>query len=234
MNAVVIMLKPVEMGKTRLRTCLSDTDRHALIYSMLEDVQSAVLRAQLADQVWVATKDPVAGEIGRNRGVTVFDEGHMNGLNAAVKRGAMSCLEQGIDHYLVLPADIPLVSPEDVDFLLQTNPGTASCVKIVPSADGAGTNALFLSPPNVISPSFGINSSHVHARSAREKGIPCHIVQNRRISVDVDRPDDLLYIARYGNGTMTAQYLIESGLLDRLSTLENPFQDITNHDEVTS
>ena len=62
---------------------------------------------------------------------------------------------------------------------------------IVPDRHGAGTNALLLSPPDAIEPSFGPGSFARHAARAREAGVAARVAALPSLGLDVDTPDDL-------------------------------------------
>ena len=62
---------------------------------------------------------------------------------------------------LVVPADVPLITPDAVDLVVSSAPD-GPVVVVAPAHDG-GTNGLLLRPPDVISPQFGPSS----ARGAR-------------------------------------------------------------------
>ena len=62
---------------------------------------------------------------------------------------------------------------------------------IVPDRHGAGTNALLLSPPDVIEPSFGPGSFARHAARAHAAGTTVRVAEVRSLGLDVDTPDDL-------------------------------------------
>ena len=64
-------------------------------------------------------------------------------------------------------------------------------VVIVPDRHGAGTNALLLSPPDVIEPSFGPGSFARHAARAHAAGTVVRVAEIRSLGLDVDTPDDL-------------------------------------------
>ena len=66
-----------------------------------------------------------------------------------------------------------------------------SAVVIVPDRHGAGTNALLLSPPDAIEPSFGPGSFARHAARAREAGVSTRVAALPSLGLDVDTPDDL-------------------------------------------
>jgi 2-phospho-L-lactate guanylyltransferase len=73
-------------------------------------------------------------------------------------------------------------------------------VVIVPDRHGTGTNALLLTPPTVIEPSFGPDSCDRHARVGRSVGAEVEVVDVPSLAVDVDTPDDLEVLDRFAPG----------------------------------
>ena len=64
-------------------------------------------------------------------------------------------------------------------------------VAVVPDRHGTGTNALLLSPPDVIAPSFGEGSRRRHLREALDSGITPAVEPLVSLGLDVDTPGDL-------------------------------------------
>jgi 2-phospho-L-lactate guanylyltransferase len=122
---------------------------------------------------------------------------------------------QGACAVLLLPADIPLVQPEDVDFLLSREPEWRSSI-IVPSQDGTGTNALLRTPPDAFPSRFGKDSFFLHRKEASCRKIQVKVIENPRISLDLDELSDLLRFCRLETGTRTAEVLEEVGCLKAL------------------
>ena len=69
-------------------------------------------------------------------------------------------------------------------------------VLAVPDRHGTGTNALLLSPPDAIAPSFGPGSFERHAQAARAGGLAYGVAQVPGLVLDVDTPDDLAELTR--------------------------------------
>ena len=66
---------------------------------------------------------------------------------------------------------------------------------IVPDRHGVGTNALLLSPPDAIEPSFGPGSCDRHAQAARAAGVACAVERVPTLALDVDTGQDLYVLA---------------------------------------
>jgi 2-phospho-L-lactate/phosphoenolpyruvate guanylyltransferase len=64
-------------------------------------------------------------------------------------------------------------------------------VVIVPDRHGSGTNALRLSPPDVIAPAFGPGSFARHAARGAAAGAVVRVAQAPSLELDVDTPGDL-------------------------------------------
>jgi 2-phospho-L-lactate guanylyltransferase len=64
-------------------------------------------------------------------------------------------------------------------------------VVIVPDRHGTGTNALVLTPPDVLAPSFGPDSFERHRRLATEAGIAWRIQTPASLLLDIDTAEDL-------------------------------------------
>ncbi len=91
---------------------------------------------------------------------------------------------------LVLPIDLPFVTPEAIAAVLE--PLTRSpAVVLVTDRHGTGTNALALRPPDVIDFAFGPGSRRRHRVAADAAGAAYTEVEGP-LKVDLDTPDDLV------------------------------------------
>ena len=94
---------------------------------------------------------------------------------------------------LVIPADLPFLAAADVLALLEraTNPPV---VVIAPDRRGKGTNALLLSPANLIEYDFGGDSFQRHCERTRKSGARLEIVKLPSLGLDLDLPEDLALV----------------------------------------
>lgn len=97
------------------------------------------------------------------------------GLNRAVA-AALARLDAPV---LIVHADLPRLSPDDIDEVL----GTAGDVVVARSRDG-GTNGLLLR--RKIAPSFGPGSAAAHAGDARAAGLRATVIDVPGFALDVD------------------------------------------------
>jgi 2-phospho-L-lactate guanylyltransferase len=97
---------------------------------------------------------------------------------------------------LVLPADLPLVTRDDVLTLIE-RAGEPPAVVIAPDRHGTGTNALLISPAGLIEYDFGENSFQHHCQRAREAGARLEIVNLPTLGLDLDLPEDLELVRKF-------------------------------------
>ena len=123
---------------------------------------------------------------------------------------------RGAAGVIALPADVPLVRPEDLDALLAAH-RPAPSITIAPARDELGSNALVCSPPGVLPFRFGDDSFHPHVARARALGIEPRVVPRPRLALDIDTPADLRAFASRPSRTRTYRFLEESGILARFA-----------------
>jgi 2-phospho-L-lactate guanylyltransferase (CobY/MobA/RfbA family) len=70
----------------------------------------------------------------------------------------------------VIPADIPMVSEQEINRVLEIHPPAPS-MTIIPSKDKSGSNCLVLTPPLLIPLSFGPASFDRHLAIAKKKAL---------------------------------------------------------------
>jgi hypothetical protein len=92
---------------------------------------------------------------------------------------------------LVLPADLPMLRAPDVGALLEEVPEEGPAVVVSPDAEGTGTNALLLRPPDVAPFLFGTGSFEAHGAAAREAGARVRVLTRPGLAFDLDTAEDL-------------------------------------------
>jgi len=186
-TAAVLPVKSFSRAKQRLREAVGGSDREELAAAMVADVLSTLMTVPGLDDVVVVTAEPVAARAAGDAGATVVDDPEEVGQSAAAARGIDAALVRGAERVLLVPGDCPALAADEVGALLARSAG----VVIVPDRHGSGTNALLLTPPTAIAPSFGAGSFARHAALARAAGARVKVAELPSLGLDVDTPDDL-------------------------------------------
>jgi 2-phospho-L-lactate guanylyltransferase len=188
-TVAVLPVKTFSEAKRRLRGGLSPGERRALTHAMFCDVLIALRRAETVDSVLVVSADHGAQQIAGGYGAQVFaDEEH--GHNIAARHGIEAAVRAGARRVLLVPGDCPALDPRELDELL-SHPAPERSVLIVPDRHGTGTNALVLTPPDVMAPSFGPGSRERHLANASEAGVHGEVIEVPSLALDVDTAEDL-------------------------------------------
>lgn len=185
---VVIPVKKLEEAKSRLSPLLTHEERKQFCIKMLEDVLRAVKSTRCVHRTLVVSMDPAVLRVAKRFDASSLMES-LPGLNQAVSEAIDWCIWKGANSALILPADIPLVTPKDLNEILSLRE-KASMV-ISPSRNELGTNALLLTPPNTIPTFYGRHSFQRHIEEASKPGRSFHTIRSPRIAFDIDTVEDL-------------------------------------------
>ena len=183
----ILPVKSFNAAKQRLAGMLGAGSRQALAQAMFSDVLTTLRHVPGLDAVAVVTSDRVAESAALGERVQVLRDTEQAGQSAATLIGIRYAQAAGYERVLLVPGDTPLVDPQDVSLLL----GVETAVAIVPDRHGTGTNALLISPPDAIAPSFGPGSFERHVVAARAAALGYSIERVPGLMFDVDTPDDL-------------------------------------------
>jgi 2-phospho-L-lactate guanylyltransferase len=188
-EAVLIPVKRLAESKLRLAGVLGPPQRRRLALSMLADVLLAAAGWPLR---MVVTSDPDVAAIAGSAGWSIVtDPG--SGLNHAVAQGTSVATSAGATALLVLPFDVPLVTPRELEALFATDADV-----VVARSDDGGTSGLLRRPPNAITARFGPDSARSHAAAAGDAGLRVESLRLPGLSLDVDDPGDLRRLAASG------------------------------------
>ena len=166
----LLPVKDLENAKQRLSPRLDAHERRRLFAAMLEDVLEALAGAESIAGVLVVTRHAGARTLAERYGAGTLGEARNLGQTSAVTLGARALEARGAAGVIAIPADVPLVRPEDLDAMLAAH-RPAPSITIAPARDELGSNALVCSPPGVLPFRFGDNSFHPHVARARALGI---------------------------------------------------------------
>lgn len=188
--AAVIPVKTFSKAKSRL--CLSEDKTRELCEIMLEEVLSAVSQSQINKIVLISNDEDVF-KIGKRYSAEPIFEGAEKGVNAAVALSEKYLLENGFTASIVLPQDIPLIRPQDIESLIKFQKNSKSLL-VVPSRKFDGTNALLRSPINVVETHYDEDSYKIHLHTGKSRNIPTSFVLISRIMWDIDDRTDIEFI----------------------------------------
>ena len=211
----LLPVKDPETAKQRLSPVLGTRERRSFFSAMLEDVLEALAGATALSGILVLTRHPETRALAERYGASLLGEVRNLGQTSAVSFGARTLSARGAAGMLALPADLPLVRPEDLDAVLAAH-RPAPSVTITPSRDERGSNAVACSPPDVLPFRFGDASFHPHLARARALGLHPRVVRRPRLALDIDTPADLRTFSRQASDTRAYRYLRDSGILARL------------------
>ncbi|MEO8570250.1 MAG: 2-phospho-L-lactate guanylyltransferase [Chloroflexota bacterium] len=195
--AAIIPVGTLEGAKTRLGDTLDAEERHDLVAGLLARTVVTALAVDRLDDVLVISPDREvlirAAELGAR---TLLQRSR--GLNNGLREARSDVVAGGADALIVLPIDLPFVSARALATLIEpllVSP--APLVVLVTDRHGTGTNALALRPPDAIDFAFGRGSRRAH-RVAAEAARATYIEVDGRLSVDLDTPDDLVFVESNG------------------------------------
>lgn len=186
----IIPVKPLNRAKSRLADVLEPDQRRFLAETMLRHVLETVRAVPQLMGTLVVSRDNKALAIAREYDARTVQESGAPELNTALLRATRVVASWGCNATLVLPADLPLIAPEDVTNIINLGRSVLSMV-IATDQSEDGTNALFMRPPGLIPYAFGPGSYKRHIQLAQEAGAEVKVYRSDRLSLDIDLPVDL-------------------------------------------
>ncbi len=186
----IVPVKPLNRAKSRLAEVLLPEQREQLATSLLMRTVGLLLPLAQVQGVLVVSRDTKALAMVRDLGAQTLQESGAPELNAALYRATQALSAYRANAALVVPADLPLLEPEDVEAVINLGRYPNSVV-IAPDRHEQGTNLLLVRPSGLIPYSFGVNSFAEHQRFAREAGAGVYAYRSVRTGLDLDTADDL-------------------------------------------
>jgi 2-phospho-L-lactate guanylyltransferase len=187
----VIPVGALEGAKSRLGAVLDAEERRDLVMRLaIATIRASVAVPGIAETI-VVTPDDEVRTLALDAGARPLRQrGH--GLNAGLRQARDEVLAAGARAMLILPVDLPRVSPEAIAAIVASHQaGEGPRIAIVADRHGRGTNALLLAPPDVIDVEFGGDSHDAHVAAAVAAG--AEVVElGGPLADDLDTPEDLL------------------------------------------
>jgi 2-phospho-L-lactate guanylyltransferase len=186
----IVPVKSFERAKSRLASILEVAERAKLSELLLEDTLTGLNKSSSISEVVVVSSDRRAQEIS-NRHSAIFLREHEDcGVNRAIAFADSYCNKAQVDATIVIPQDLPLLRPIDIDMLCTSVEEHESCLVICPSMRYDGSNFLLRRPPMLVKTWYDNNSFYNHIKEAKEKGAELKIILSPRIMTDLDTVED--------------------------------------------
>ncbi|MGH8896554.1 MAG: 2-phospho-L-lactate guanylyltransferase [Egibacteraceae bacterium] len=186
MVTAIVPLKALADAKRRMAGHLDQAARRKLVIWMLDRILDACLHADAVNRVVVVAGDAQAAAEATRVGVEAVVE---PAVGLAVALATADRTAKGAEATLVVPADLPLATPADIDAVCAAG-ARAPSVVVVPTRDG-GTGALLRRPGGVVGTAFGPDSAAAHLRLAAAAGIRPVRLDLPNLGFDIDTPSDL-------------------------------------------
>ena len=189
----IVPVGALEGAKSRLGGSLDGEERQDLVRYLLDRTVAAARQSPSIAEVAVVSPDPGVLSIASSTGAVPLEQAG-TGLNEGLEQAVGWAIQAGASALLVLASDLPSISVEALHEVVATaaaavQPGRGLVV-IVPDRHGRGTNALLLSPPDVIHPAFGDDSRAAHQAAARNADA-LSVEVDGPLALDLDLPADL-------------------------------------------
>ena len=187
-TCLVLPLKSLRDGKTRLAGVLAASERAALISGLLEHVLEQAAQFPGLEQTILVSACAEARACAARYGTSVLEE-KVPGLNHALEQARITARAAGATKMLVAPCDLPLLTADDLRCLA----AAASLQTIAIAADraGTGTNGLCLPASAHFEFAFGVESYVRHRMAVERLGLRVATVERTGLAFDVDTPEDL-------------------------------------------
>jgi 2-phospho-L-lactate/phosphoenolpyruvate guanylyltransferase len=189
---VVIPLKSAADGKSRLASALTEAQRAALIRVMAAHVVEAVSATRGVHRVHLLAREP---DLAPRGCAPIADRG--TGLNAAIADAARALREQGAGRMLIVHADLPFVTPDEIGALVHAC-ATEDALVAAPDTADAGTNALGMPLSCKVATRFGPQSLEAHRLAAAAAQLPFRVVRRPGLACDIDEPTQLEMLLERG------------------------------------
>jgi len=183
---VLMAVRPIEEGKSRLAAKLTLDERKSLNLNMFRHVFEVVRQVVPPDRVIVISRSAALLEEIRTAGAHPVKEAAI-GLNPALAQSSQVAADRGATALLSISSDLPFLEADDIGALL----GAGADVVIATDVARNGTNALLVRRPFAIPFRYGEGSLAAHRAAAAEAGLTVEVVERPGLARDIDTPSDL-------------------------------------------
>ena len=190
---VVIPLKNILRTKTRLKTILSLSERklltNYLLFQLIEKIQ--IIKKSLSEiniDLAITTSNKLSFESLKIQNIFIISDKGTKSLSSALNNSAVWASKQNYDVLCIFPSDLHNPKIKDLKKFLSP-PYIQNEMRICPSID-RGTNAMLVSPPDLIKFNYGKRSFDNHIKIANQKGFKTSIIKLHSLTLDIDGERD--------------------------------------------
>lgn len=116
---VIIPVKPLRRSRSRLSDVLNENERTLLNSNMLENTLSVLKGISSINGILVVSRDAGVLTLARTFGARTLQEDGEPGLNLALKRAVIVAKAYSANAIMVLPADLPLITCQEIEVVLK-------------------------------------------------------------------------------------------------------------------
>lgn len=196
----IVPYKEPPFGKSRLSNRLTPSQRTVLASTMLESVVDSLLQAEGVRGILLVSNSTNLAEFALKENIIILETQTTNLRDAVTQAGRFATKQLRCPTTFIVPADLPLISPNDIDFAISQH----ERVTIIPDARLKGTNGIIATPPNGFEYVFNGQSYHEHQHNAHVAGLNPKSLQIESFSYDVDTFDDLMMVIQLRPKSQTA------------------------------
>jgi 2-phospho-L-lactate/phosphoenolpyruvate guanylyltransferase len=210
---VILPVKPLNRAKSRLADILSPEQRYDFALAMFQNILRITQQASQITGTLVISRDTKVLALAREAGAKTVQESNRSDLNPALTRATEVVKAWGGDAVLILPADLPFITTDDIENIIEMGTETPSVVLATDRVQD-GTNALLVRPAGLIDYNYGEGSFTRHLQAAQRAGANVQYYMSDSVTLDIDTPADLKL---YNRWLKLEQHLLPPFLPDNLT-----------------
>ena len=187
----IVPVKRFDRAKSRLGMLLNKHERMQLSTLLLKRTVRILESSTSVKKIVLVSSDVYAEKVARMCGAVFLKEKIQCGVNSAVGTADKFCAAAGADATIVLPVDLPLLLPDDIDIVCNAALNENPCIILCPSYKFDGSNILLRKPCNIIKTSYDANSYLMHVLEGIRSDIKTRVLFNSRLMIDIDTLQDI-------------------------------------------
>ena len=187
----IVPVKRFDRAKSRLGKLLNKHERMQLSTLLLKRTVRILESSTSVKKIVLVSSDVYAENVARMCGAVFLKEKIQCGVNSAVDTADKFCAAAGADATIVLPVDLPLLLPDDIDIVCNAALTENPCIILCPSYKFDGSNILLRKPCNIIKTSYDANSYLMHVLEGIRSDIKTRVLFNSRLMIDIDTVQDI-------------------------------------------